>query len=75
VLVPREDDRESVIRERLHQYDAQTVPVLNFFRDAGVPNVEIEAGEASPEEIVDRICRSLEEMGLVDAAVKKSLVE
>jgi adenylate kinase len=74
VLVTREDDRESVIRERLAEYDRQTVPVLNFFREAGVPRIDIEAGDATPEEIVGRICRALEEAGLVDASVKKSLV-
>jgi adenylate kinase len=72
VLVTREDDRESVIRERLAEYDRQTVPVLNYFREAGVPKLEIEAGEAGPEEIVQNICRSLEQAGFIDAALKKS---
>jgi adenylate kinase len=40
-LVTREDDRESVIRQRLLEYDRQTVPLLDFFREAGVPMFEI----------------------------------
>jgi adenylate kinase len=74
VLVTREDDRESVIRQRLAEYDRQTVPVLNFFSEAGVPSVDVEAGDSTPEEISGRICQSLEERGLADASVKKSLV-
>ncbi|HLH05320.1 MAG TPA: nucleoside monophosphate kinase [Bryobacteraceae bacterium] len=74
VLVTREDDRESVIRERLAEYDRQTVPVLNFFRDAAVPRIDVEAGDAAPEEIVERICGSLEQEGLI-APAKKSLVK
>ncbi len=64
-LVTREDDRESVIRERLREYDRQTVPILNFFRVAGVPAIEIAAGEAAPERISDEICNGLAEAGLI----------
>ncbi len=34
-LITREDDRESVIRERLEQYDSQTTPILEFFERGG----------------------------------------
>ncbi len=62
-LVTREDDREAVIRERLREYDRQTVPILNFFRQAGVPLIEIEAADAAPEQILQQICQALSEGG------------
>ncbi|MBV8550673.1 MAG: adenylate kinase [Acidobacteriaceae bacterium] len=68
-LVTREDDRESVIRERLREYDSQTVPILNFFREAGVPMLEVGAGEASPEQVLQKIWDGLTSAGLIaDAA-------
>ena len=36
-LVIREDDNESVIRERLDAYDRQTRPVLEYYQDGGPP--------------------------------------
>jgi adenylate kinase len=68
-LVTREDDRESVIRERLHEYDVQTVPILNYFRDAGVPMLEIGGAGATPEQIVQRICNALAGSGLISVGL------
>lgn len=65
-LVTREDDRESVIRERLREYDRQTVPILEFFRQAGVQMIEIEGGDSSPEQVTHEICRSLSKAGLLE---------
>lgn len=67
-LVTREDDRESVIRERLNAYDLQTRPVLDFFRGAGVPMLEVNAAGAAPEQICREICRSLRSAGFILAA-------
>lgn len=66
-LITREDDREAVIRERLREYDSLTLPILNFFREAGVPMIEVNAGEATPDEIRQRICQELAEVGVVGA--------
>lgn len=68
-LVPRDDDSESVIRERLSQYDMQTRPLLNYFRQAGVPVIEVDGAAASPEKIMQKICQSLASLGLVDSAI------
>ncbi len=68
-LVTREDDRESVIRQRLFEYDKQTVPILNYFREAGVPTIEIGAGSATPDQIAREIFGSLERAGMLDCAV------
>ncbi len=67
-LVTREDDREAVIRERLHEYDVQTVPILNYFREAGVPLFEVQAGDATPEQVRQRLCGQLLEAGVIRAA-------
>jgi adenylate kinase len=69
ILVPRDDDRESVIRERLDQYDMQTRPLLNYFRQAGVPVIQIDGAAASPENIMRHISDSLASLGLVDPSV------
>jgi adenylate kinase len=68
-LVPRDDDSEPVIRERLKQYDMQTRPLLNYFRQAGVPVIEIDGAAASPKKIMRQICDSLASLGLVDPSV------
>lgn len=68
-LITREDDRESVIRERLEQYDSQTTPILEFFRQAGVPIVSIEGGRNTPDEIAGQICASLRSAGLLAPAI------
>lgn len=67
-LVTREDDREEVIRERLNEYESQTRPLLDYFREVGVPVFAVEGAGASPEEIAERICRSLAASGLIQAA-------
>jgi len=66
-LITREDDRETVIQERLREYDSLTLPILKFFREAGVTAIEVNAGEASPEEIRQQICQGLAEAGVAGA--------
>ena len=63
-LVTREDDRESVIRERLAEYETQTRPLLDYFREKGVPLIEVGGASATPEEISGRICDELRSAGL-----------
>jgi adenylate kinase len=58
-LVIRDDDRESVIRERLESYERQTRPVLEYYRGAGAPVVEVDGSAAGPEEVAHRICQAL----------------
>jgi adenylate kinase len=68
-LLPRDDDREPVIRERLNQYDMQTRPLLNYFRQTGVPVIEVDGAAASPPKIMRQICESLASLGLIDPSV------
>lgn len=53
-LVIREDDSEPVIRKRLFAYEEQTRPLIEFFRQDGSLR-EVEASDASPQDIADEI--------------------
>ena len=67
-LVQRADDREEVIRERLNQYDQQTRPLVDFYRQRQAL-VEIE-GEGSPDELTERLLGELEPRVLAGAGKK-----
>lgn len=54
-LMVRDDDQESVIRQRLDAYERQTRPVLEYFVSAGAPCHEVEGSDGTPEEIAARI--------------------
>jgi adenylate kinase len=41
----RQDDTEEAIRERLEEYEAQAKPILQHFKDAGIPVYDINAGQ------------------------------
>ena len=65
LLITREDDRETVIRERLKEYELQTRPLLEQFRASQVPTFEIAGADLSPAEISKQICECLGHLGLV----------
>lgn len=54
-LVIRDDDRESVIRERLEAYERLTRPLLDYYAGRGGVLFEVDGSEGTPEEIFDRI--------------------
>jgi adenylate kinase len=56
-LVVREDDKESVIRARLDAYDRQTRPLLEYFSNSGHAFSEVSATDATPRQILERICK------------------
>ena len=58
-LVIRDDDRESVIRERLEAYERQTRPVLEYFLASGHRMEEVDASYASPDEVFEQICQMM----------------
>jgi adenylate kinase len=58
-LVIREDDRESVVRERLAAYERQTRPLIEYFRETGRRLVEIDASYERPEVLFERIRQTL----------------
>jgi adenylate kinase len=55
-LTLREDDSKAVILERLEAYEQQTRPVLRYFAQNGYRFFEVDASEAQPREIAERIC-------------------
>ncbi len=56
-LVQRPDDEDSVIRQRLEVYRAQTLPVLRAYRERGI-GVEID-GTGDAEEVFGRLRQEL----------------
>ncbi|MCS7044637.1 MAG: adenylate kinase [Bryobacteraceae bacterium] len=54
-LVVRDDDRESVIRERLEAYERLTRPLLDYYAGKGGLLFEVDGSDGTPEEIFDRI--------------------
>jgi len=67
-LVVREDDSEPVVRERLAQYEAQTRPVIEYFRNSGARLFEVDASKDRPEVVFGRIQGLLEGMVTVPEA-------
>ncbi|HLK46693.1 MAG TPA: nucleoside monophosphate kinase [Bryobacteraceae bacterium] len=56
-LIVRDDDKESVIRERLDAYERQTRPVLEYMRVAGRRVEEVDASRDTPERIFEKVRR------------------
>jgi adenylate kinase len=59
-LVIREDDRESVVRERLDAYEKNTRPLLDYFRQSGRRMVEIDASDLMPEEVFEKVIQQVQ---------------
>ncbi|MGO4884837.1 MAG: adenylate kinase family protein [Bryobacteraceae bacterium] len=55
-LVIRDDDREQVIRQRLAEYESQSRPLIDFFREKGRRLFEIDADALSPETVLSQVC-------------------
>jgi adenylate kinase len=64
-LIRREDDRESVIQKRLDEYARQTRPLLQFFRESGIPVIETEGANKTPEQIGNTFCHELTAAGFL----------
>ena len=58
-LVRRPDDEPEAVRNRLEVYRKQTAPVLDWYRDNGVPLVTIDA-VGTPDEVTTRALRAIE---------------
>lgn len=68
-LYQREDDKPEVIRERLRVHEAQTKPLIKYYRGR-IPFVDIMCRSAGvpPEIVVERILQKMQKMNLVDLA-------
>jgi adenylate kinase len=58
-LAIRDDDRESVIRQRLAEYESQSRPLIEFFREKGRRLFEIDASDKTPEALLAQVCRTI----------------
>jgi adenylate kinase len=65
-LYQRSDDTPEVIKKRIEVYEKQTQPLLQYYRDKGVPFVEAicEKLETPPEAVVEQILKGLEKLNL-----------
>ena len=58
-LIQREDDKEDVMRKRFEAYNAQTLPVMDFFKVNGYKLVEAIGGNGAPEDLTAKILDGL----------------
>lgn len=56
-LLQRPDDREEVIGKRLEVYEAQTKPLVDYYRAAGL--LRIVAADADVQTVFDNLCRAV----------------
>ena len=66
-LVIRDDDKESVVRQRLEQYEEQTQPLIEFFRKGFAGQnverlIEVDASNATPEAVFERVKSRLQDV-------------
>jgi len=57
-LFQRGDDKEATIKRRLHVYDAQTAPLINYYKERGI--LKTVKGIGSIDEIFKNVCTILE---------------
>lgn len=60
-LVQRTDDREDVFRERMRAFEAQTAPVIEYYRTHGNRFAEVD-GDREPDEVTEAIRATLLQM-------------
>ena len=58
-LKTRPDDREESVRERLQEYDKQSRPVLDYFREHGWPVHDVDA-VAAPARVLEQLLQVVE---------------
>lgn len=64
-LFQREDDKPEVIRERLRVYEAQTQPLIEYYKDKlHILNIECRSADIPPEVIVEKILQELRKSNL-----------
>lgn len=56
-LFQRDDDKEETIRKRLDVYDAQTAPLMDYYKKKGI--LKSVAGLGSIDEIFNKVCAAL----------------
>jgi adenylate kinase len=56
-LFQRDDDKEETIKKRLEVYEAQTAPLMSYYRKKGI--LRSVKGTGSIDEIFKAVCSSL----------------
>jgi adenylate kinase len=65
-LFQREDDKPEVIRERLKVYEAQTQPLIQYYKNKlPILNIECKLADIPPEVIVQKILQKLRKSNLI----------
>ncbi len=65
-LFQREDDKPEVIRERLRVYEAQTQPLIEYYKDKlPILNIKCRSADIPPEVIVEKILQELRKSNLI----------
>ncbi|MGB9740500.1 MAG: adenylate kinase family protein [Candidatus Bathyarchaeia archaeon] len=66
-LYQRPDDTPEVIKKRIEVYEEQTQPILEYYREKGVPFVEFktESLEMPPEVAVEEIIKDLKKLKFI----------
>ena len=57
-LFQRDDDKEETIKRRLDVYDAQTLPLMDYYKKKGI--LKSVKGTGSIDEIFNNVCSVLE---------------
>jgi adenylate kinase len=66
-LFQRDDDKPEVIRERLRVYEAQTQPLIKYYKDKlPILNIECKSADTPPEVIIEKILRELRRLNLIN---------
>lgn len=55
-LEKRPDDSAQVVRQRLEEYEVQTRPLLDYFKQYGYPYHEVNGSRGTPQAIAKQIC-------------------
>jgi adenylate kinase family enzyme len=65
-LYQRSDDMPDVIKDRIHVYERQTEPILQYYKEKGIPFAEFqcESLELPPEVAVDSILERMRQLKL-----------
>ncbi len=65
-LFQREDDKPEVIRKRLNVYEAQTQPLIKYYKDKlPILNIECKSADIPPEVVVEKIRQELRKLNLI----------
>jgi adenylate kinase len=64
-LVQREDDREEVLAKRLHEYEARSLPLVDYYRQKG--HLHELDGELAPEQVTAETIAVIEKAVAVQA--------